>query len=408
VKKLSFPFSLHNKSEAFLFSGQGLSLIGTWMTRVAVGWMVFRLTGSAWMLGLIGFTGQIPSLLLGPLAGAIVDRWGSRRVLILTQMFSMIQAFILAGLTLFNFIQIWHIVFLSLARGIINAIDAPARETLLMEIAEPEAPARKTSLNSALVNAARLIGPSIAGLVIAASGEAYCFLIDGLSYLAAILPLFGLKIYTAKKRSASNLFRDVVDGWVYVSGCLPLRPVLLLMLVICMTGMPFTILLPLFAASIVNGGPHALGILLSASGCGALTGALCLGRRCDTDCLLRTIPFSAVSFGAGLIAFSRVTLLLPAVGFIFVASFSMMQYLGRSSLFLKTSADESIRGRVMSYYTMAFMGMPPVGCLLAGSLAANVGSSSALLYSGVICIAGAILFVLRLPRFAFSPVVCSQ
>jgi MFS family permease len=408
VKILSFPFSLHNKSEIFLFSGQGLSLIGTWMTRVAVGWMVFRLTGSAWMLGLIGFTGQIPSLLLGPVAGALVDRWSSRRVLILTQMFSMVQAFILAGLTLFNFIQIWHIVCLSLVRGIINAIDTPARESLLMEIAKPEAPARKTSLNSALINAARLIGPSVAGLVIAAAGEGFCFLIDGLSYIAAILPLWGLKACTTRQRGSSNLFRDVVEGWVYVSRCLILRPVLLLMLVVCMVGMPYTVLLPLFATSIVNGGPHALGMLLSASGCGALAGALCLSRRCDTDCLLRTIPFSAVSFGVGLIAFSRATLLWPAIGLIFIASFSMMQYLGRSSLFLKTSAEENIRGRVMSYYTMAFMGMPPVGCLLAGSLAANVGSSSALFYSGVICIAGAILFVLRFPRFAFNPVAYSQ
>jgi MFS family permease len=365
------------------------------MTRVAVGWLVYRLTNSAWMLGLVAFTGQIPSFLLGPITGALVDRWSPRRILILTQILSMIQAFMLAALALFHIIEIWHVIFLSLLRGIINAFDMPAREAFLLEIAEPEAVAGTTSLNSAMVNAARLIGPSIAGLIIAIAGEGYCFLIDGLSYLAAIYPVCLIKGSSDGRRSRANLFSDIADGWTYVSNCSSLRSVLLLLMLMSLVGMPFTVLLPFFAASTLNGGPYALGMLLSASGSGALAGALCLGRNGDSGRLWKTIPFAAISFGTGLIAFSQARLLWQAVGLIFLASFSMMQYLGRSNLFLKTTTEKNKRGRVISYYTMAFMGMPPIGCLLAGAFAGHFGSSSTLLYSGTICLAGGILFALR-------------
>jgi len=394
-ERISFLFILSGQNAGLLFGGYGLSLIGTWMTRVAVAWLVFRMTNSAWMLGLVAFTGQIPSFLLGPIAGALVDRWHRRRVLILTQILSMIQAFMLAGLALFDIIEIWHIVCLSLLRGVINAFDTPAREALLMEIVEPEKVANATSLNSAMVNAARLIGPSIAGLIIAAASEGYCFLIDGLSYLAAIYPLYRIKTVSVERRSRSNVFRDVAEGWKYVSTCSTFRSVLLLLVLMSLVGMPFTVLLPLFAGSILNGGPYALGMLLSASGCGALAGALFLARNRDSGSMWKTIPFAAISFGAGLIMFSQARLLWQAVGFIFLASFSMMQYLGRSSLLLKTTADENKRGRVISYYTMAFMGMPPVGCLLAGSFAGRFGSSSTLLCSGAICLVAGILFALR-------------
>jgi MFS family permease len=404
-ERISSLFILRGQNAGLLFGGYGLSLIGTWMTRVAVCWLVFRLTNSAWMLGLVAFTGQIPSFLLGPIAGALVDRWHRRRVLILTQILSMIQAFMLAGLALFNIIEIWHIVCLSLLRGVINAFDTPAREAFLLEIVEPGKVANSTSLNSAMVNAARLIGPSIAGLIIAAAGEGYCFLIDGLSYLAAIYPLCRIKTASAERRSRSKVFRDVAEGWEYVSKCSIFRSVLLLLMLMSLVGMPFTVLLPLFAGSILKGGPYTLGILLSASGCGALAGALCLARNRDSGSLWKTIPFAAISFGAGLIMFSQARMLWQAVGFIFLASFSMMQYLGRSSLLLKTTADENKLGRVISYYTMAFMGMPPVGCLLAGSFAGRFGSSSTLLFSGAICLAGGILFALRPKLIGPGPVV---
>jgi MFS family permease len=404
AERISSLFLLRSQNTGLLFGGYGLSLIGTWMTRVAVGWLVFRLTNSAWMLGLVAFTGQIPSFLLGPIAGAIVDRWSPRRVLILTQILSMIQAFMLAALALFHIIEIWNIIGLSLIRGVINAFDTPAREAFLLEIAESEAVARTTSLNSAMINAARLIGPSIAGLVIAAAGEGYCFLLDGLSYLAAIYPVCRIKTTAAGREFRPNIFRDVAEGWIYVSNCSTLRSVLLLLMLMSLVGMPFTVLLPFFAASVLNGGPYTLGMLLSASGSGALAGALCLTRRCDSDFLCKTIPFAAVLFGLALVAFSQVRLLWPAIGLLFLVSFLMMQYLGRSSLLLKVAADENIRGRVISYYTMAFMGMPPIGCLMAGSFAGRFGSSSTLLFSGVICVAGGLLFALRLPRVAFAPV----
>jgi MFS family permease len=407
-ERISSLFILRGQNAGLLFGGYGLSLIGTWMTRVAVGWLVFRLTNSAWMLGLVAFTGQIPSFLLGPIAGALVDRWSPRRILILTQILSMFQAFMLAALALFHIVEIWHIICLSLIRGVINAFDTPAREAFLLEIAEPEAAAGTTSLNSAMVNAARLIGPLIAGFIIAAAGEGYCFLIDGLSYLAAIYPVCRFKTATTGQRLRSNVFRDVAEGWIYVSNCSTLRSVLLLLILMSLVGMPFTVLLPLFAGSILNGGPYALGILLSASGSGALAGALFLTRSHDSGCLWKTIPFAAISFGAGLIAFSQARLLWQAVGLIFLASFSMMQYLGRSSLLLKTTADGNKRGRVISYYTMAFMGMPPVGCLIAGSFAVRFGSSSTLLCSGLICLAGGGLFALRPKLIGMEPVVADR
>lgn len=393
--RLATLFLPRCQNAGLLFGGHGLSLVGTWMTRVAVGWLVFRLTNSAWMLGLVAFTGQIPSFLLGPVSGALVDRWSPRRTLIATQGLSMIQAFALAALTFFYGIEIWHIVLLSLVRGVINAFDMPAREAFLLEVAGPEGAARTTSLNSAMVNGARLIGPSTAGLLIAAAGEGYCFLIDGLSYVAAIYPVCRIKTSVDGRRLQSNVFRDVAEGWMYVSRRSTLRSVLMLLMLICLVGMPFTVLLPFFAASILNGGPYTLGMLLSASGCGALAGALCMARTHDYDWLWKTIPFAAVLFGAELIAFSQTRLLWQAVGLIFLASFSMMQFLGRSNLFLKITAEENKRGRVISYYTMAFMGMPPVGCLLAGSFAGRFGSSSALFCSGALCLAGGIFFALQ-------------
>lgn len=407
-ERISSLFILRGQNAGLLFGGYGLSLIGTWMTRVAVCWLVFRLTNSAWMLGLVAFTGQIPSFLLGPIAGVLVDRWNRRRVLILTQILSMIQAFMLAALALFNIIEIWHIVCLSLLRGVINAFDTPAREAFVLEIVEPEKVANATSLNSAMVNAARLIGPSIAGLIIATAGEGYCFLIDGLSYLAAIYPLCRIKTVSAKQRPRSKVFRDVAEGWRYVSNCATLRSVLLLLMLMCLVGMPFTVLLPFFAGSILKGGPHTLGMLLGASGSGALAGALCLTRSRDFGYLRKMIPFAAASFGVGLIAFSQARLLWPAMGLIFLASFFMMQYLGVSNLLLKTAADKDKRGLVISYFTMAFMGMPPIGCLLAGYFAGNFGSSCALLCSGAVCLTGGLLFAVRLPRISLEPVASGQ
>jgi MFS family permease len=401
--RISSLFALRRGNTGLLFGGQSLSLIGTWMTRVAVGWLVFRLTKSALMLGLVGFTGQIPTFLLGPIAGALVDRWGSRRVLILTQVFSMIQAFTLAALALFQVIEIWHIVCLSILRGIIVAFDAPAREAFILEIVGPKEVVSATALNSTMVNAARLIGPSSAGLIIAAAGEGYCFLLDGLSYLGAILPVCRLSTSTSRRGFPSNIFRDIAEGWMYISHCLTLRSVLLLLMLVSLAGMPFTVLLPFYASSIPRGGPYTLGMLLSASASGALVGALCLTRRRDFEYLWKIIPFASISFGAGLIAFSQARLFWPAIGLIFLASFSLMQYVGVSNLFLKTAADENKRGRVISYYTMAFMGMPPIGSLLAGFFASRFGSSCTLMGSGAICLLGGLLFVLCFPRITFEP-----
>ncbi len=298
--------ALRYRNYRLFFGGQSVSLIGTWMTRIATSWLVYRLTGSAMLLGLVGFAGQLPTFLLAPFAGVWVDRWNRHRVLVVTQVLAMLQSFALAVLALTGRISVWDILWLNAFQGAINAFDMPARQAFVLEMVTDRGDlSNAIALNSSMVNMARLIGPSIAGLIIAVVGEGYCFLIDGFSYLAVIASLLLMRLAAAAPmRRGKNTLADLKEGWQYVSGFAPVRDVMLLLCVASLMGMPYMVLMPIFAGRILHGGPHTLGFLMGATGVGALTGAVILAARKSVLGLGRVIWLASAAFGAGLIAFS--------------------------------------------------------------------------------------------------------
>src|SRR3954463_5613969 len=297
--------ALGHRNYKLFFSGQSVSLIGTWMTRIATSWLVYRLTGSALLLGVVGFAGQIPSFLLAPFAGVLVDRWNRHRLLVATQVLALLQSLALALLALTGVVQIWHVILLSVFQGLINAFDMPARQAFVVEMVENrEDLANAIALNSSMVNATRLLGPSIAGVVIAAVGEGYCFLIDGISYIAVIASLLAMTLIPFRHpRKDQDMLRELKEGWNYVTRSVPIRSLLLLLALVSLVGMPYTVLMPIFAAQVLHGGPHTLGFLMGASGVGALVGALSLAMRRSVLGLGKVIPASAAIFGAGLVGF---------------------------------------------------------------------------------------------------------
>ena len=392
--------ALRRRNYRLFFSGQSISLVGTWMTRVATSWLVYRLTKSAFLLGLIGFSGQIPILLLGPIAGVWVDRWNRHRVLVVTQTLSMLESFALAALALSGRITFWEIFFLSMLQGSINAFDMPARQAFVIEMVEArEDLASAIALNSSMVNASRLVGPSLAGLLIAAAGEGYCFLVDGISYIAVIVSLLLMSLSGRQQRAkAASVLGELKQGWQYVSSFVPIRAILLLLALVSLVGMPYTVLMPIFAARILHGGAHTLGFLMGATGVGALTGALALARRQSVLGLGRVIPLMAALFGVALVAFSFSHWFSLSLVLMVVAGFGFMQQMAASNTILQTIVDEDKRGRVMSFYAMAFQGAAPFGSLIAGTAAGRIGAPKTLAIGGCLCILAAAWFLKQLPR----------
>jgi MFS family permease len=376
-------------------------MIGTWMTRIATSWLVYRLTGSALLLGVVGFAGQIPSFVLAPFAGVIVDRWNRHRLLVATQVLAMIQSFALAILALTGYIKIWHVIALSVFQGLINAFDMPARQSFVVEMVEKRDDLPNAiALNSSLVNAARLLGPSIAGVVIAAVGEGWCFFIDGISYLAVITSLLAMNVVSAVTKAIkhANVLQQFREGFAYVYGFPPISKILLLLAFVSLVGMPYTVLMPIFANDILKGGPYTLGFLMAASGIGALCGAVFLASRKTVLGLGRYIPRMAGLFGLGLIAFSFSRMIWLSLVLMVATGLGFMVQMAVSNTIIQTIVDEDKRGRVMSFYTMAFMGTAPFGSLLAGALAARIGAPNTLLIGGLGCVLGAVWFQRALPR----------
>jgi MFS family permease len=397
----SFIFrALSHKNYQLFFAGQSISLIGTWMTRIATSWLVYRLTGSALLLGVVGFAGQIPSFILAPFAGVLVDRWNRHHLLVATQILALIQSLVLAVLTLTGVIRIWHVIVLSVFQGLINAFDMPARQAFVVEMVERRADlANAIALNSSMVNAARLLGPSIGGVVIAVVGEGWCFMADAISYLAVIASLLAMKInrrMTAPTRDA-NILAQLKEGWNYTARSAPIRSVLILLALVSLVGMPYTVLMPVFATQILHGGPSTLGWLMAASGVGALAGALLLAARKSVLGLGKYIPLMAAAFGVGLAAFSFTRVTWLALLLMMVTGLGFMVQMAASNTVLQTIVDEDKRGRVMSFYTMAFMGTAPFGSLLAGSVADRIGAPHTLLFGGIGCVLGALWFAKTLP-----------
>jgi MFS family permease len=393
--------ALSHRNYKLFFSGQSISMIGTWMTRIATSWLVYKLTGSALLLGVVGFAGQIPSFLLAPLAGVLVDRWNRHRLLVATQALAMVQSIALAVLTLTGYIKIWHVIALSIFQGLINAFDMPARQSFVVQMVEDRADLPNAiALNSSLVNTARLLGPSIGGVIIAAVGEGWCFAIDGVSYLAVIASLLAMTVNAAEvvPVKETNILQQLREGWKYVVGFPPISKVLLLLAFVSLVGMPYTVLMPIFANDILHGGPNTLGFLMAASGIGALCGAVFLAARRSVVGLGRFIPRMAGIFGIGLIGFSFSRMIWLSLILMVVTGLGFMVQMAVSNTIIQTLVDEDKRGRVMSFYTMAFMGTAPFGSLLAGSLAEKIGAPYTLMIGGICCIGGAIWFQVALPR----------
>jgi MFS family permease len=392
--------ALAHRNYRLFFAGQGTSLVGTWITRVATSWLVYRLTGSAAVLGIVGFAGQVPTFILAPFAGVWVDRTSRYRVLVATQVLSMVQSFALAWLALAGIINVTHILLLSALQGVINAFDTPARQSFVVDMVDDRADLPNAiALNSSMVNGARLVGPSVAGILIAAAGEGWCFTLDGFSYLAVIGSLLAMRLKPAAPRAVTKrVHQELGEGFRYAFGFAPIRSVLLLLALISLMGMPYTVLMPVMAGDVLHGGPHALGFLMGATGIGALCGAVYLASRRSVIGLGRIIPSAAVLFGCGLIAFSRSRSLPLSLGLMVVAGVGFMVQMASSNTVIQTIVREEMRGRVMSFYAMAFMGTAPFGSLLAGALASRIGVPDTILMGGVTCILGGLVFGAHLPR----------
>ncbi len=391
--------SLRYRNFRLYFSGQSISLIGTWMTRLATSWLVYRLTGSAFLLGVVGFAGQIPTFLFAPFAGVWIDRLDRRQVLLVTQILAMIQSLALAVLTLARHINIQEIVWLSAFQGLINAFDMPARQAFLVQMVDDKQDlGNAIALNSSMVNLARLVGPSLAGVVIALSGEGSCFLIDGISYIAVIASLAAMRLPSGTvKPSVDSMLAQLKEGWAYVSGFAPVRTILLLFAMVSLMGWPFTVLMPIFAGKVLRGGPHTLGFLMGAIGIGALVSAISLALRKTVLGLGRMIPIATACLGVGLVLFGLSRILWISLALMLLCGFGMMQQMAASNTIIQTIVEDSKRGRVMSFYAMAFVGMAPFGSLLAGVLANAIGAPRTVMLSGVCCIAGAAWFATQMP-----------
>ena len=399
-KGLSLIFrALSSRNYRLFFGGQGISLIGTWMQQIAMSWLVYRMTNSPFLLGLIGFSSQICSLFFSPFAGVISDRWNRHRILIATQSLAMIQAFILAVLTLTGAATVPHLIILALFLGFVNAFDMPTRQAFVVEMVEKrEDLANAIALNSFLFNSARLVGPSVAGILISILGEGMCFLLNAFSFLTVIAALLSMKMaYHKKGTQETQILQGFKEGFTYALGFPPIRSILLFLSLISLVGTANTTLMPVFAKKILHGGPQTYGFLMAAIGAGAIIGAIFLASRRSVLGLGRIIVIASGIFGIGLISFSLSHFLWLSFSVLLLVGFGMMVHMASSNTILQTMVDDDKRGRVMSLYVMAFMGMAPLGSLAGGSLAGAIGAPYTLAVGGVSCLLGSFIFTKKLP-----------
>ncbi len=391
--------SLDHRNYRLFFGGQGISLVGTWMQQIALGWLVYRLTDSAFLLGLVGFAGQIPTFILASLAGVLADRYNRHKILIITQTLAMIQASILAVLTLTHTIQIWHIIFLSVFVGIVNAFDMPIRQSFVIDLVEDKSDlSNAIALNSSMFNTARLVGPTIAGILISILGEGLCFLLNAISFIAVIIALLMMhivpKIETIKK---IKVLKGLKEGLLYAYNFKAIKVLLLFLGLVSLTGAPYTVLMPIFAKDVLKGNANTLGFLFGAVGIGALVGAVYLASRKSVLGLGRWIAISSIIFAFGLILFSFSQNYILSIILMLFTGFGMMVQMASTQTLLQTLVDDDKRGRVMSLYVMAFMGTAPIGSLVAGTLANNFGAPFTVLSGGIICLIGSFIFAKYLP-----------
>jgi MFS family permease len=367
------------------------------MQNVAQSWLVYRLTGSEALLGLVSFAGLMPIFVLSPFGGAIADRADRRRLLIGTQTASLLAALVLALLTLLGTVTVWQVVGVALALGVVNAVDVPTRQAFVPSLVGEEDLVNAIALNSTMFNGARILGPAVAGVVLAAVGEGWCFAANAVSFLAVIVGLVMMTVpaHVPERQTRSTLSR-IAEGFRFVWVNVPIRALLLLLAVVSLTGMPYTVLMPVFADRILHGGPRSLGLLMAGSGCGALAGALLLASRRGIRGLGLWVALAAAGFGASLILFSLSRSLWLSIGLLVPAGFAMIVQMASSNTLVQSMVPDKLRGRVMSVYSMMFLGMAPFGSLLAGVLAERFGAPAIVAAGGAVCIAAASLFGRRL------------
>ena len=391
--------ALRHRNYRLFFTGQTVSLIGTWLTRVATGWLVYRLTDDAFLLGMAAFAGQIPTFVVAPLAGVLIERWDRHRVLVVTQVFSLIQSALLAAFALTGTITVTHIILLNIMQGLINAFDTPARQAFVVEMIEDRADLPNAiALNSSMVNMARLVGPTVAGLLIAAFGEGWCFAIDAASYLAVIGSLLAMRVKPRPAPARSRrVLADLADGLRYIWHFPLVRAVLLLLASSSVLGGAYSTLLPVIAATTLRGGPHTLGILMGAAGCGALAGALYLASRTSVVGLTAVIQRCALGLGAGMLAMELASRVEIAVPLLFLIGMSMMVQMAATNTLIQSIVDDKMCGRAISLYAVAFFGGAPIGSLLEGMLANQIGAIHTFAVAGVLCLTASAVFASALP-----------
>jgi MFS family permease len=399
-RRPSIGRALSSRNYRLFFSGQTVSLVGTWITRIATSWLVYRLTGSAFLLGLVGFCGQIPTLILTPFSGVLIDRWNRHTVLVVTQVLSMLQSLALAILAFAGIITVTEILILQLVQGCINAFDTPARQAFVVEMVEDRnLLSNAIALNSTMVNASRIIGPSLGGILIALAGEGWCFMLDAISYIAVIASLFAMRLSIAEREPrTTHVLEEFRTGLRYIKGSLPIRTALILLAIVSMMSMPYTVLMPAIATQTLHGGAHTLGFLMTASGVGALVGALYLASRVSVVGLENVSAAATVCFGLGLIGFALSHQLWLSLAILPIVGAGFMVQMASINTIIQTLVEERLRGRVMAFYVMAFLGTAPIGSLVAGIVAARIGSEYTILFGGSVSIVTGLWFATRLPK----------
>ena len=402
-KKRSSPLrALRHRNYRLFFFGQMISLSGTWMQSVAQAWLIYRLTDSPFLLGLIGFANNFPVFFIAPFGGALADRLPRRSILIATQTTSMILASLLAALTLSGRIEAWHLFVFASTLGIINGFDIPARQAFAVEMVGREDLVNAIALNSTVFNTARVAGPAIAGILVAMVGEGWCFFINAVSYVAVLVGLLQMRLarhVTAERKEST--FTAIAGGFRFAGSTGPIRALLLLLTVISFTGMPFGVLMPIFANEILGRGAEGLGILMGATGVGALLGSVTLATRGSVIGLGRWVARASIGFGVALVLFSFSRSFALSVLLLIPVGFSMIVSMASSNTLIQSMVPDQIRGRVMAVYSMVFMGGAPLGALLAGTLADGLGAPATVGLGGAVSVIAGMIFWLRLPTHRF-------
>ncbi len=405
--------ALRHRNFQLFFAGQLISLTGTWMQSVAQAWLVYRLTGSGLLLGAVGFSGQIPVFLLAPLGGIVADRWDRRRVVIATQAASMLLAFVLAMLTLMGWVQVWHVFVLAALLGVVNAFDLPGRQSFLVEMVGKEDLMNAIALNSSMFNGARILGPAVAGILVAKYGEGWCFFANGASYIAVIAGLMMMRVHRRPQVTHhQSPLEHILEGFRFVEHTAPIKALILLLGIISLVGLPYTVLMPIFADKILHAGGQEmasllrshdlgavrLGILMGSTGVGALLGALTLAARTRVAGLGRWVAWACGGFGVSLIFFSLSKSFWLSVALLLPVGYCMMLQTSSSNTLIQAMVPDALRGRVMAVYAMMLMGMAPIGALFGGALADRLGAPLTVAVGAVACVLAALWFGRQLPK----------